>query len=148
VDLPPSLDLPPVEVLLPHAPPARFIRGVVTADEEEIVCVAEIPLLHPLVEGDRIPAFAGIEAAAQAAAILETLTQRRELPGKRIGYLVGVRETHLAAPFLTAGRPMRVAARFQGGAFPLSIYEMTVGNPGDEKVTGSISTFLSGNAEQ
>lgn len=135
---------PAVEALLPHGLPARFIRGVLSADEEEIVCVAEIPLLHPLAEGDRVPAFAGIEAAAQAAAILEALNRSREAPGPRIGYLVGIREARFAAPVLPAGRPLRVAARLRGGAFPLSIYEIAVGDPGREIVTGSISTFLTG----
>ena len=144
VDLPSSLGFPTVAALLPHAAPARFIRGILSADEEEIACVAEIPLLHPLVEGDRVPAFAGIEAAAQAAAILEALKRSREAPGPRIGYLVGVREARFAAPLLPAGRPLRAAARLQGGAFPLSVYEIAVGDPGREIVTGSISTFLTG----
>jgi predicted hotdog family 3-hydroxylacyl-ACP dehydratase len=142
VDLPPSPGFPPLEALLPHAPPARFIRGVLTAAEEEIVCVAEIPSLHPLVEGDGVPAFAGIEAAAQAAAILEALNRRSDAPGPRIGYLVGAREARFAVLSLAVGRPLRVSARLQGGAFPLSIYEIAVGEPGRELVTGMISTFI------
>lgn len=142
VDLPPNLDFPPIEELLPHGPPARLVREVLSVSEEEIVCAAEIPSSHPLVEGNRAPAFAGIEAAAQAAAILEALNQRREAPEPRIGYLVGVREARFTAPFLKSGRPMRVAARLQGGAFPLSIYEIAVGHPDREIVAGSISTFL------
>jgi 3-hydroxymyristoyl/3-hydroxydecanoyl-(acyl carrier protein) dehydratase len=143
-DSPASSDLPSLAALLSHAPPARFVRGVLSAAEEEIVCVAEIPLLHPLVEGDRVSAFAGIEAAAQAAAVLEALNRPRDAPGPRIGYLVGIREARFAAPVLPAGRPMRATARLQGGAFPLSIYEIAVGEPGRETVAGSISTFLAG----
>jgi predicted hotdog family 3-hydroxylacyl-ACP dehydratase len=112
------------------------------AAEEEIVCAADIPPLHPLVEGNRAPVFVGIEAAAQAAAVLETLNRRREAPEPRIGYLVGVREARFTLPFLKAGRLMRVSARLQGGAFPLSVYEIAVGNPGEEVVTGAVSTFL------
>ncbi len=135
-------DASPVEGLLPHAPPARFVRGVLTASAAEIVCAAEIPPLHPLVEAGRLPAFAGIEAAAQAAAVLEALNRRREASGPRIGYLVGIREARFAVARLPAGRPLRVAARLRGGAFPLSIYEIAVGEPGGELVTGSISTFV------
>ena len=140
--LPAGTGFPAIEELLPHAPPARFIRGILSASEEEIVCAAEIPLRHPLAGEGRIPAFAGIEAAAQAAAVLEALNRRREAPGPRIGYLVGVRQARFAAPVLATGRTLRVAARLQGGAFPLSIYEIGVGPPGHEIVTGSISTFL------
>lgn len=137
---------PPIEALLPHAPPARMIRGILAASEEGIVCAAEIPRLHPLTAGDRAPAFLGIEAAAQAAAALEALNRRREASASvpRIGYLVGIREARFAASVLPAGRPMRASARLQGGAFPLSIYEIAVGEPGREAVAGSISTFLTG----
>jgi 3-hydroxymyristoyl/3-hydroxydecanoyl-(acyl carrier protein) dehydratase len=140
---PSTTDFPPVQTLLPHAPPARFIRSIIAASAGEVLCAAEIPSLHPLVEGGRIPAFAGIEAGAQAAAVLEALN-RRGPRGPRIGYLVGVREARFGAPVLTAGRILRVTARLQGGAFPLSLYEIAVGDQGREYVTGSISTFITG----
>ena len=138
----PSPDFPSVETLLPHAPPARLVRSIAEASPEEIVCAAEIPPLHPLASGKRSPAFLGIEAGAQAAAVLEALNRRRETPGPRIGYLVGIREARFAVPHLLAGWPLRVAARLQGSAPPLSIYEIAVGEPGREAVTGTVSTFL------
>ena len=140
--LPADTDLPAVEELLPHAPPARFVRDIHTISEEEIVCTAEIPQLHPLAEGSRLPAFVGIEAGAQAAAVLEALNRRQDTAGPRIGYLVGVRRARFAASLLPAGRPLRVAARLHGGAFPLSIYDIAVGEPGREILTGTISTFI------
>jgi predicted hotdog family 3-hydroxylacyl-ACP dehydratase len=140
--LPAVAEHPSVEALLPHAPPARLVRRVLMATEEEIVCAADIPPLHPLVEGSRAPAFVGIEAAAQAAAVLEALNRRSEAPGARIGYLVGVRETRFAVPSLSVGRPLRVTARLEGGAFPLSIYEIAIGSPGAEAVLGTVSTFI------
>ncbi|HKI01933.1 MAG TPA: hypothetical protein VKK31_08140 [Thermoanaerobaculia bacterium] len=133
---------PPVGDLLPHAHPARLVQGIVEASSETIVAVAEIPAEHPLAAGGLAPAFLGIEAAAQAAALLEALSRRDEAPGPRIGYLVGVREARFAAAALPTGRPLRAAARLQGGAFPLSIYEIALGEPGREMVTGTISTFL------
>jgi predicted hotdog family 3-hydroxylacyl-ACP dehydratase len=142
--LPKGTEFPPIDDLLPHRPPARFIRGILTASAEEIVCAAEISALHPLVESGRLPAYAGIEAGAQAAAVLEALSRRQDAPGPRIGYLVGIRQANFAVPLLTAGRLLRVTARLQGSALPLSIYEIAVGDPGREVVTGSISTFLAG----
>jgi predicted hotdog family 3-hydroxylacyl-ACP dehydratase len=105
-------------------------------------------LLHPLVERGRLPAFAGIEAAAQAAAVLEALNRRQDSPGPRIGYLAGIRQAHFAVPLLTAGRLLRVTARLQASALPLSIYEVAVGDPGREVVTGSISTFIAGSQDR
>ena len=127
---------PPIETLLPHALPARLVRGIAEISTEGITVVAEVPPGHPLVVDGLAPALLGIEAAAQAAAVLEAL-QRTGDPGPRIGYLVGVRNARLAGA-LPAGRPFRVAARFQGGAPPLSIYEIDVGNAR----VGTISTYV------
>ncbi|HEY0510314.1 MAG TPA: hypothetical protein VGH73_00320 [Thermoanaerobaculia bacterium] len=139
------VDLP---VLLPHAPPARFIASVLAVSAEGIVCAAAVPAAHPLAEKGRLPACLGIEAAAQAAAVLEALARREgEAPGPRIGYLVGVREARFAVPSLPAGRPFRVTARRQGSAPPLAVYEIAAGEPGAEWLTGTISTFLPGSGE-
>jgi 3-hydroxymyristoyl/3-hydroxydecanoyl-(acyl carrier protein) dehydratase len=146
---PEEATLPAVEefpILLPHTPPARLIRGVLAVTEAGIVCVAAIPPDHPLAVAGRL---LGVEAAAQAAAVLEAIGRRgdrgEEGPEPRIGYLVGVREARFAAS-LAAGRPFRVSARLQGSAPPLSVYEIAVGEPGHEVATGTISTFLAGPA--
>jgi 3-hydroxyacyl-[acyl-carrier-protein] dehydratase len=123
---------------LPHSPPARLVRGVIEASGDAIVCAAEVPPGHPLVVEDRFPSFLGIEAAAQAAAVLEALGRTDDGPGPRIGYLVGIREARFAVPALPAGQPFEVTARLQGGAFPLSLYEVTAAGA----VTGSISTYI------
>lgn len=125
-------------VLLPHAPPARLVTGVIAAAAEEVVCVAEVPPSHPLAAGGRVPAFLGIEASAQAAAVLETLARKEEDPAPRIGYLVGIREARFTAATLPTGTPFRVTARLQGSAPPLSIYEIAAGG----EVAGTISTYL------
>ncbi len=124
--------------LLPHSPPARFVRGLIEASGEAIACAAEVPPDHPLVVEGRFPAFLGIEAAAQAAAVLEALGRTEDAPGPRIGYLVGIREARFAISTLPAGEAFEVTARFQGGAFPLSLYEVTAAGA----VTGAISTYI------
>lgn len=139
---PPGIDdpgsgFPPPESLLPHARPALLLRAIVEASAEAIVCLAEVPPEHPLAAAGRFPAFLALEAAAQAAAALEALG-RREGSGPRIGYLVGIRDARFAAPSLPAGRLLRVSARLEGGAFPLSVYSAALG----ELVVGTISTFL------
>jgi 3-hydroxymyristoyl/3-hydroxydecanoyl-(acyl carrier protein) dehydratase len=139
---PAAADIPPVEALLPHAPPARFLRSILSASAEEIVAVAEFPRRHPLSEERRLPAVFAIEAAAQAAAVLEALSRREEASGPRIGYLVGVRAARFGVLDLAPGQRLRVTARRTGSAAALSIYEIGVGPPGREIVTGSISTFL------
>jgi 3-hydroxymyristoyl/3-hydroxydecanoyl-(acyl carrier protein) dehydratase len=137
----PAGGFPPIEDLLPHAPPSRLLRGIVEASPAGITALAEVPPEHPIARHAGIPAFLGIEAAAQAAAALEALDRRQEAPGPRIGYLVGIREARFGAATLPTV-PFRVTARLQGRAFPLSIYEIAVGEPGRETVTGTISTYL------
>jgi 3-hydroxyacyl-[acyl-carrier-protein] dehydratase len=129
-------------ILLPHAPPARLVRSVIEISATGIVCAAEISPSHPLAVEAGAPACLGVEAAAQAAAVLESIARNEEDPGPRIGYLVGIREARFAVRSLVTGRPFRVSARLQGSAPPLSIYEIAVGEPGREALTGMISTFL------
>jgi 3-hydroxymyristoyl/3-hydroxydecanoyl-(acyl carrier protein) dehydratase len=142
---PEETELPAVgefPILLPHAPPARLVRSVIEISATGIVCAAEISPLHPLAVEAGAPACLGVEAAAQAAAVLESIARNEEDPKPRIGYLVGIREARFAVRSLATGRPFRVSARLQGGAPPLSIYEIAVGEPGREALTGTISTFL------
>ncbi len=126
-------------ILLPHAPPARLVRGVIAAEAERIVCVAEIPPDHPLAVAGRAPAWLAVEAAAQGAAVLEALA-RTEDPAPRIGYLVGIREARFTTVPLPVGQPFQVSAQLAGSAPPLSVYEIAAG----EAVTGTISTYIPG----
>ncbi len=116
------------EGLIPHAPPARLVR---TAS------LAVIPEDNPFVEAGRAPAFVGLEAGAQAAALLEALARSSGEP--RIGYVVAIRNARFRTPWLPAGRPLPVTVKPAGSAPPLSIYEVSVG----EVVTGLVSTYIS-----
>ncbi len=130
-------------ILLPHAPPARLVRGVIAAEAERIVCAAEIPPDHPLAVAGRAPAWLAVEAAAQGAAqgaaVLEALA-RTEDPAPRIGYLVGIREARFTTVPLPVGQPFQVSAQLAGSAPPLSVYEIVAG----EAMTGTISTYITG----
>ncbi|HVG08975.1 MAG TPA: hypothetical protein VNM67_14825 [Thermoanaerobaculia bacterium] len=113
--------------LIPHALPALLVR----TDS-----VAVIPEDNPFVEAGRAPAFVGLEAGAQAAALLEALARSSGEP--RIGYVVAIRNARFRTPWLTAGRPLPVTVKPAGSAPPLSIYEVSVG----EVVAGLVSTYI------
>lgn len=113
--------------LIPHAPPALLVRSA---------SVAVIPEDNPFVEAGRAPAFVGLEAGAQAAAVLEALDRSAGEP--RIGYVVAIRNARFRTSWLPAGRPLPVTVKPAGSAPPLSIYEVSVG----EVVTGLISTYV------
>jgi predicted hotdog family 3-hydroxylacyl-ACP dehydratase len=141
-DLAPGGPIRPVADLLPHAPPARLISEVLAAGTGGILCAGSIPACHALAAGGEAPGFLAIELGAQAAAALEALARQ---PGgsPRIGYLVGVRDTHLPAR-LPTGRTLHVTAVPAGGAAALAIYEIQVAQEGEAEplAAGTISTFL------
>jgi 3-hydroxymyristoyl/3-hydroxydecanoyl-(acyl carrier protein) dehydratase len=128
---------PPVSALIPHEPPARLLREVLSASAEELTGIAQIPADSPFVHDGRAPSFLGLEAAAQGAAVLEALT-RQDASGPRIGYLVGLRNARMLIPWLLAEQPFRVTVRLTGSAESLSMYEVAV----EDIVHGSISTVL------
>jgi 3-hydroxyacyl-[acyl-carrier-protein] dehydratase len=136
---------PDPAALLPHAPPARLLVEVLDLTPAGVTCRAEIPATHPLVNGGRAPAFLGLEAAAQAAALLEA--QQRtgsdgEPAGPRIGYLVGIRDARFPAPHLPATTAFRVHVQAAGSAPPLAVYTVRI-DIGEEMVgVGTISTYL------
>lgn len=136
-----SADFPPAAELVPHAPPARFVQGIVEMSSEGLVGIAEIPSSHPLAEGSGAPSFLGLEAAAQAAAVLEALGRKDQAPGPRLGYLVGLRDARFGVPRLPTERPLRVEVRLHGSVPPLAMYRVSLGPPGAELVTGTISTY-------
>lgn len=136
-------DLPPVETLLPHQPPARLVRSVLEVSAEGLTGVASIPGASPFAAAGRVPAFLGLEAAAQGAAVLEALGRREAAAGPRIGYLVGLRGVRLAVAALPVERPFRFSVRLTGSAPPLSIYEAVVEGAGGAGILrGAISTFI------
>lgn len=113
--------------LIPHAPPALLVRTP---------SVAVIPEDNPFVEAGHAPAFVGLEAGAQAAALLEALDRSAGEP--RIGYVVAIRNARFRTSWLPAGRPLPVTVKPAGSALPLTIYEVSVG----EVVTGLVSTYI------
>lgn len=113
--------------LIPHVPPALLVRSAT---------VAVIPEDNPFVKAGRAPAFLGLEAGAQAAALLEALDRSSGEP--RIGYVVAIRNARFRNAWLPTGRPLPVAVSLAGSAPPLTIYEVSVG----EVVTGLVSTFI------
>ena len=118
----PSSPLP-----IPHAPPALLVRTPT---------VAVIPEDNPFVKSGRAPAFVGLEAGAQAAALLEALDRSSGEP--RIGYIVAIRNARFRTSWLPTGRPLPVAVKPAGSAPPLTIYEVSVGGV----VTGLVSTYI------
>ncbi len=132
---------PELTSLVPHAPPALLVRQILETSPEGASCLVEIPAGSPFAVDGLAPAFVGLEAAAQTAAVLEAL-ERRDAPGPRLGYLVGIRDARFTSPHLPVAHPLRATVRLTGSAPPLSIYDATVELDGSRVVTGTISTYI------
>lgn len=132
---------PPPGELIPHAPPALLVREMLEVTPEGASAIAWIPGNSPFVQDGRAPAFVGLEAGAQTAAVMEALGRSGEGTGPRIGYVVAIRNARFRTAWLPADQPLAVSVRLTGSAPPLSIYEVKVGGEA-ELVTGLVSTYV------
>lgn len=138
--------VPPLDELLPHRPPMRFITSILQEAEDGLTCAARIPGTCALVSGGSAPAVASIEAAAQAAAAWEALRRWRDtdVASPRIGYLVAMREVVFFAGRVPADRDLLVSVSLEAAATPLTHYRIEVALEGMPVTRGTIATFLAG----
>ena len=135
---------PPLDALLPQRPPMRWVTAILSVTEDGILCTARIPAACALVCADSAPALAGVEAAAQAAAVWESMRRWREggVAAPRIGYLVALRDVALFAERLPANQTLLAYVRLEAAAPPLAHYQVEVSLGGLAMVRGTIATFL------
>lgn len=139
-----AMETPPMDQLLPHRYPMRFVQRVLQCDGERIVCTACVPAACPLVCDGRAPAILAVEAAAQAAGVREALA--RLTAGRPdcapSGYLVSLRDVEFAAATIPADVPFAVTVRVQSVSLPLSTYAIEAGAVSQPILRGTIGTFL------
>ena len=140
----PLTGLPSLDELLPHRPPMRFIESILAETADSLSCVASIPFACPLASGGSVPAVAGLEAAAQAAAVWEAVQRSRigDVGAPRVGYLVALRDVVFFADRIPADRSLRVTVTLEAAALPLSHYRAMLFLDGRPLVRGMIATFL------
>ena len=94
-----SSSYPPPGELVPHAPPALLVRSILEVSAEGASAIVQIPDDSPFVQTGRAPAFVGLEAGAQTAAVLEALGRSEGETGPRIGYVVAIRNARFRTPW-------------------------------------------------
>jgi predicted hotdog family 3-hydroxylacyl-ACP dehydratase len=129
--------------LLPHAPPARLVERVVSRGADTVVCEAAIPAASPFASDGRAPALVAIEAAAQAAAMLDAETGTDPGPS-RSGLLVRLRDVTLSRDELPAGATLVVTVRAAGGTGRLGVFEAEVRLDGEPVLAGTLTTLRDG----
>lgn len=140
----PAAIVRPLDDLLPHRPPMRFLTSILQQTADGLICAARIPGACALVSGGSAPAVAAIEAAAQAAAAWEALQRWRDtgVASPRIGYLVAMREVAFFIERIPAERDLLVSVSFQAAVLPLTHYRIEVSLEGMPLTRGTIATFL------
>jgi predicted hotdog family 3-hydroxylacyl-ACP dehydratase len=134
--------LPPIETLLPHREPMRFVEGIVGEAEDGVTCAARIPGACALVSAGAAPAIVAIEAAAQAAAVWEALRAGPQEGSSRLGFLVSARDVVLHAATIPAETPLLASARLVAHAGPLAHYEVEVSQDSHPLLRGTIGAYL------
>ena len=136
--------VPPLDDLLPHRPPMRFLTSILQETAGGLTCAARIPGECALVSGGGASPVAAIEAAAQAAAAWEALRRWRDaaVAAPRIGYLVALRDIVFFAKCVPANRELLVSVSLEAAAPPLTHYRIEVSQDGMLVTHGTIATFL------
>lgn len=135
---------PPLDLLLPHRPPMRFVSALGRERDDGLSCSVCIPPGCALVEDGFVPALVTVEAAAQTAAAWEAVRRARQADagGPRIGYLVALRQVLFFAGRLRAGESARASVWLEAAALPLTHYRFEVASAGAVLARGSIATYL------
>jgi predicted hotdog family 3-hydroxylacyl-ACP dehydratase len=135
---------PPLDRLLPHRPPMRFVSALGPERDDGLSCSVCIPPGCALVEDGFAPALATVEAAAQTAAAWEAVRRARQpgAGGPRIGYLVALRDVVLFAARLRAGESARASVWLEAATLSLTHYRFEVASGGAILARGSIGTYL------
>jgi predicted hotdog family 3-hydroxylacyl-ACP dehydratase len=122
----------------------RLVESIAGETGEGLVCAARIPPECPLAEQGAAPALAGVEAAAQTAAVWEALRRwRQDARGAaRIGYLVALRDVVLFAEKIAVGAPVLAAVWLEAAAPPLTHYRIEACLDGKALLRGAIATYL------
>ena len=139
----------PLDELLPHRPPMRFLTSILQQTANGLTCAAHIPGKCALVCDGSAPAVASIEAAAQAAAAWEALRRWRNtgVASPRIGYLVALRDVAFFTARIAADRDLQVSVNLEAAAPPLTHYRVEISLEGTLVTLGTIATFLADERE-
>ncbi|MEP7011504.1 MAG: hypothetical protein ABJC13_14375 [Acidobacteriota bacterium] len=136
---------------VPHFPPALLIQSLVAHGPSGARGRGVIPADSPFAVAGHAPSYLGLEMAAQAAALAETLDRSRdagEESAPRAGYVVAIRQARCFVRSLPVGEPLDVIVFFVASALPLSIYAIRVEQAGRVRVEGTISTWIASENEE
>jgi len=136
--------VPPLEELIPHRPPMRFVHRMLGEAEDGATGLGRVPHDCALVEGGVTPAFVALELAAQTAAVWEAWRRSRATTAGavRMGYLVSIKDVLLYRSTVPADADLFASIRLVDAAPPLTTYAVEIVVEGGLALSGTIGTYL------
>jgi len=113
---------PPIDDLVPHAPPMRAVEQLVAWAPGSATCTMTLRPHNLFAEGSRVPAIATLEFLAQTVAAClgqEAFTNGGTV---RVGMLVGVRQMELFEPYLHVGDTLTLVVQRVRGTDEISTF--------------------------
>ncbi len=121
---------PPIDDLVPHAPPMRAVEHLVDWAPGRARCTMVVRSHNLFVVGSKLPSVATLEFLAQSVAAClghEAFTNGGTV---RVGMIVGIRHMELFVPFLNVGDELTLDVERVRGTDEISTFtgETRVGN--------------------
>lgn len=135
--------IPPIETLIPHRGAMRFVDEVVGEAEDGLTCAARVPTAYALAQNGRAHALTAVEAAAQTAAVWESLRRfRAEETEADLGFLVSLRDVVFHRADVPTDAPLTSSVRLEASAPPLAHYDAAVSWDGHPVMRGRIGVWV------
>lgn len=109
----------PLDDLIAHRPPMRFLDRMITVDDTVAVAETTVRSDNPMfVPGRGLPAYSGLEMMAQAIAAIDGMKRKTEGLPPKIGFLLGCRRYSVACRDFAENARLRITANmvFSDGA--------------------------------
>jgi len=101
----------PLEELISHRPPMRFLDRIVSVSDKQAVAETLVTADNPLfVRGRGLPAYAGLEMMAQAIAAIDGMKRKLDGLPPKIGFLLGCRRYTVRCPTFDENMRLKIFA--------------------------------------
>lgn len=115
-----------IEDLLYHARPMILIDEVQAYDAETIRTTTQITKDSPFLEGDRVPAYVGIEYMAQSIGAYSGIKALGEGGEVKIGYLASARTMPLHVAGYKIGEKLEIEAKLVYDEAPMAVFDCQI----------------------
>lgn len=140
---------PPVEELLPHAPPMVLLDAVEEVEGLRCRCRVDVRSGAPFAGEDGVPAYVGIEYLAQAVGALSGWRARLSGKPPHLGFLLSVREYASEVATFPMGTTLLVEVTHVWGEGEMMRFDGVLRDAthGQILAQGGLSVFSPGNPD-